>query len=111
MAAEDLDGDGKVELALTAGRAQNPLGAAVVVAADTGEVRFRYDVEPMSYSWFLKVDRYLPGVNGKQLVVCMHGYPPDKEIGYIALFEFPKPGAPPRSAGATTSTTRPTPRC
>ena len=48
VAAEDLDGDGRVELALTAGRPTPPLGAAVLLAADTGQTLFRYDMEPMS---------------------------------------------------------------
>lgn len=96
VAAEDLDGDGRVELALTAGRPQSPLGAALLVDADTGELRFRYDVEPMSYSWALHIGAYLPGVRGQQLVVLMQGYPPDKKNGYLALFEFPQPGAAPR---------------
>jgi hypothetical protein len=100
VTAEDLDGDGRVELALTAGRPRSPLGAAVLVDAGTGEVRFRYDVEPQSYSWIMRVDRFLPEVGtrgaGKQFVVIEHGYPPDKKNGYIALFEFPQPGAKPR---------------
>lgn len=94
--AEDLDGDGRVELALMAGRPTSPLGAAVLVAADTGEMLFRYDVEPMSYWWTLKVDRFLPDGVGKQLVVCEQGYPPDAKFGYIAMLAFEKPGGKPR---------------
>src|ERR1035438_4040573 len=48
IAAEDLDADGRVELALTAGRPTAPLGAAVLIDADTGETRFRYDVDRKS---------------------------------------------------------------
>jgi len=102
-AIEDLDGDGRVEIALMAGRPTWPLGAALLLDAATGAVLWRYDVQPMSYSWFFHIGRYLPaGVGkpatnpaGKQLVVLMHGYPPDKLNGYIALFEFPAPGRPP----------------
>lgn len=94
--AEDLDGDGRVELALMAGRPTPPLGAAVLVAADTGETLFRYDVEPMSYWWTMKVDRFLPDGIGKQLVVCEQGYPPDAKFGYIAMLAFEKPGEKPR---------------
>jgi hypothetical protein len=72
------------------------LGAAVLVAADTGQTLFRYDVEPMSYWWTLKVERFLPDGVGKQLLVCEHGYPPDAKFGYLALFAFEKPGEPPR---------------
>ena len=96
ITAEDLDGDGRVELALTAGRPTPPLGAAVLLSADTGQTLFRYDMEPMSYWWTMKADRYLPGGVGKQLLVCEHGYPPDAKFGYIALFAFDKPGEPPR---------------
>jgi hypothetical protein len=96
VAAEDLDGDGQVELALMAGRPQGPLGAAVLVAADTGKVTFRYDVEPQSYWWTLQVDRFLPGSAAKAMVVCVHGYPPDAKNGYIALFDWPEGSAKPR---------------
>jgi hypothetical protein len=94
--AEDLDGDGRVDLLLSAGRPKSPLGAAVVVDAGTGQLRFRYDVEPMSYSWIIRVGAFLPETAAKQFAVIMHGYPPDKKNGYIALFEFPKPGEKPR---------------
>lgn len=96
VTAEDLDGDGRVELALTAGRPTSPLGAAVLLAADTGEVLFRYDVEPMSYWWTMQVDHYLPDGIGKQIIVCEHGYPPDEKNGYIVLFAYDKPGGKPR---------------
>lgn len=96
VTAEDLDGDGRVELALTAGRPKAPLGAAVLVDAESGKVRFRYDVDPISYSWLLHVGPYLPETQGKQLLVVEHGYPPDKKFGYAALFEFPKPGEAPK---------------
>ena len=91
-AAEDIDGDGHVELALMAGRPTAPLGAAVVVDAATGKVRFRHDVEPMSYWWTMQVDRFVPGRGDKQIVVCEHAYPPDRDFGYIALFDFERPG-------------------
>jgi hypothetical protein len=96
VAAEDLDGDGRVELALMAGRPTAPLGAAVLVDAATGKTRFRYDVEPMSYWWTMQVESFLPGHAGKQVVVCEHAYPPDKDFGYIALFDFERPGGPVR---------------
>jgi hypothetical protein len=96
VAAEDIDGDGHIELALMAGRPTAPLGAAVVVDAATGKTRFRHDVEPMSYWWTLQVEPFLPGRAGKQIVVCEHAYPPDKDFGYIALFEFERPGGPVR---------------
>jgi hypothetical protein len=96
VAAEDIDADGRVELALMAGRPTAPLGAAVVVDAETGKTRFRYDVEPMSYWWTMQVDDYLPNVAGKQIVVCEHAYPPDEKFGYIVLFDFEKPGSTPR---------------
>jgi hypothetical protein len=96
VAAEDLDTDGRVELALMAGRPTDPLGAVVLLAADTGKLLFRYDVEPMSYWWTLKVDHFLPDGVGKQLVMCEHAYPPDAKFGYIALFAFPKPGEKPQ---------------
>jgi len=92
---QDFDGDGKVEIALQAGRTAEPFGAAVLVSLETGELLWRYDVEPMSYAWYLSAGRYLPGDAGQQLVVLMQGYPPDKDNGYIVLFEFPeKSGGP-----------------
>ena len=96
VAAEDLDGDGRVELALTAGRPTQPLGAAVLLDAESGKVLYQYDVEPMSYWWTMKVDRFLPGAGGKQLLICEHGYPPDAKFGYLALLAFEKPGEKPR---------------
>ncbi|MCW3098100.1 MAG: hypothetical protein JWL77_3718 [Chthonomonadaceae bacterium] len=96
VAAEDIDGDGHVELALMAGRPTAPLGAAVVVDAGTGAIRFRHDVEPMSYWWTMEVKSFLSHQGGKQIVVCEHAYPPDKDFGYIALFEFERPGGPVR---------------
>jgi hypothetical protein len=94
-AIEDLDGDGRVEIAVAAGRPTQPLGAALLLDAATGRLLWRYDVEPMSYDWFYHIDHYLPDAAGKQLVVLMHGYPPDKQNGYIALFGFPAPDQPP----------------
>ena len=96
VVAEDLDGDGRVELALMAGRPTSPLGAAVLLAADTGEMLFRYDVEPMSYWWTMKAERFLPKGTGKQIVICEHGYPPDAKFGYIAMLAFEKPGGKPQ---------------
>jgi hypothetical protein len=94
VAAEDIDGDGRVELALMAGRPTAPLGAAIVLDGATGKMRFRYDVEPMSYWWTMEVDKFLPGAAAKQILVCEHAYPPDKDFGYIALFDFARPGGP-----------------
>ena len=149
-AIEDLDGDGRVEIAMMAGRPASPLGAAVLLDAATGKLLWRYDVEPMSYAWYFHIDQYLPeerrgeappgtgqlppnfvgegrgggsspppysspvkgeevtGMSakrqagkpstqpaGKQLIVLMHGYPPDKLNGYMVMFEFPAPGRPP----------------
>lgn len=96
IAAEDIDGDGRVELALMAGRPTDPLGAAVLIAAETGEVLFRYDLDPMSYWWTMQVGHFLPDTAKKQIIVCEHGYPPDAKFGYAVLFEFEKPGQKPR---------------
>jgi hypothetical protein len=95
VAVEDIDKDGRTEIALRAGRPTDPLGAAVLIAADTGHLLFRYDVEPMSYWWTMKVEHYLPNTASKQIVVCEHAYPPDALFGYIVLFEFPTAGKPP----------------
>jgi len=95
QAHRDLDGDGAIELVLHAGRSAQPFGAAVLVSLDTGELLWRYDVDPMSYSWHLYAGRYLPERDDEQLIVVMHGYPPDKENGYIVLFEYPGPGEQP----------------
>jgi len=95
VAIEDLDGDGRVEIALMAGRPASPLGAALLVDAATGKLLWRYDVEPISYAWYFYIDNYLPRAVGKQLVVLMHGYPPDKLNGYIVLFEFTAAGKAP----------------
>ncbi len=90
VAAGDLCDDGHVQLALTAGRSEQPYGAAMLVSAEDGSVLWRYDVEPMSYSWTLHVlDRAAtagraPGP--KQLFVVMQGYPPDPKNGYCVLF-------------------------
>lgn len=93
--AADLDGDDKAELLFSAGRPAEPYGAAVLLDAESGGVRWRYDVEPMSYSWTLHVGKYMPGASGQQIIVLMHGYPPDPKNGYIALFAFDSPGQPP----------------
>ena len=92
---EDLDGDGRMEIALQAGRPASPYSAAVLVSLDDGRVVWRYDVEPMSYAWYLHVDDFLPDDESKQIIVLMHGYPPDKDNGYIVLFDFKMPGEPP----------------
>lgn len=92
---EDLNGDGTVEIALRAGRPADPYGAAVLVDLASGDLVWRYDVEPMSYAWYLFTGHYLPGVASKQLIVLMHGYPPDAENGYIALFDYAADGPVP----------------
>jgi outer membrane protein assembly factor BamB len=94
-ACGDFDGDGRAEAAMMAGRSADPFGAAVLVSLDDGNVLWRYDVEPMSYAWYLYVGNYLPGTDQKQIVVLEHAYPPDKDNGYIALFAFDSPGKPP----------------
>src|SRR5690606_26691936 len=73
-----------------------PFGAAVLVALGDGRVIWRYDVDPMSYAWYLYRGRYLPDVETQQIVVLMHGYPPDKENGYIAMFDYDAPGQAPK---------------
>lgn len=92
VACEDLDGDGAKEVVLEAGRPAQPYGAVVSVSLADGRVLWNEGVEPMSYSWQAYVGAYLPGVEGKQVLVVMQGYPPDKENGYAALYEFPKGG-------------------
>ncbi|HUW60899.1 MAG TPA: VCBS repeat-containing protein [Candidatus Bathyarchaeia archaeon] len=96
-ATEDLDGDSAIEVLLSAGRPTEPYGAAVLVSLADGRLLWRYDVEPMSYAWYLFAGNYLPPKAGasKQIVVMMHAYPPDPQNGYIALFEFAAPGQPP----------------
>ncbi|MDX9974950.1 MAG: VCBS repeat-containing protein [FCB group bacterium] len=94
-ACGDFDGDGRMEAAMMAGRPGEPFGAALLVSLDDGRVLWRYDVEPMSYAWYLYVDKYLPGTERKQIVVVEHAYPPDKDNGYIVLFSFPEPGKAP----------------
>lgn len=96
VTAEDLDGDGEAELAIMAGRPTQPLGAAVLLNASNGKLRWRYDVEPMSYDWKLLAGAYVPNMPNKQLVVVMHGYPPDPKNGYIVLFRFEAAGRAPK---------------
>lgn len=84
----DLDGDGHKEILLQAGRPASPYSAAVLVDLATGELRWRYDVEPMSYQWYLYAGNYLPERDDQQIFVVMMGYPPDPENGYCALFAF-----------------------
>jgi hypothetical protein len=86
---------GKKEVALMAGRSAEPFGAAVLVSLADGQLLWRYDVEPMSYAWYLHIGQYLSGSERKQIVVLEHAYPPDKDNGYIVLFDFPEPGRPP----------------
>ena len=95
-AIADLDGDGHQEVVLMAGRPTPPYGAAAVVDLEQGKLQWQCEVDPMSYAWYLYVDQFLPEEVGKQLVVVMHGYPPDKENGYIALYASPGPGRPPQ---------------
>ncbi|MBI2421734.1 MAG: VCBS repeat-containing protein [Candidatus Hydrogenedentes bacterium] len=85
-AVADLDGDGVEELLLQAGRAAEPYGAAVLISLADGAVLWRYDVDPMSYQWYLYLGAYLPNENTRQIIVIMQGYPPDAQNGYIALF-------------------------
>ncbi|HPO12847.1 MAG TPA: VCBS repeat-containing protein [Candidatus Hydrogenedentes bacterium] len=89
----DLNGDGKVEILLQAGRPTEPYAAAVLMSLEEGTVIWRYDVDPMSYAWYLYAGDYLPDARAQEIVVIMHGYPPDKENGYIAFFSF-KDGIP-----------------
>lgn len=93
-AVADLDGDGRNEVVLQAGRPTAPYGAAAAVSLETGELVWRCDVDPISYAWYLYVDHFLPGP-GFQVVVVMHGYPPDQGNGYIALYASPGTGQAP----------------
>lgn len=88
VATEDLNGDGSIEILLKAGRPSEPYGAAALVSLADGKLLWRYDVEPMSYAWYLYADHYLPGESSKQLIVIMHAYPPDTANGYMAFFAF-----------------------
>jgi hypothetical protein len=94
VAAGDIQDDGRCQIALTAGRTAQPYGAALLVSADDGKVLWRYDVEPMSYSWQLYLlDRAASGglaAGPKQLFIVMHGYPPDAKNGYSILFAYRK---------------------
>lgn len=84
----DLDGDGTKEILLQAGRPATPYAAAVLLDFDTGSLEWRYDVEPMSYQWYLYAGSYMPGRTDTQIFVVMMGYPPDPLNGYCALFTF-----------------------
>ncbi len=88
VAYEDLNGDGSVEVLLQAGRPAAPYGAAALVSLEDGSLIWRYDVEPMSYAWYLYRGDYLPDAPTKQIVVIMHAYPPDKDNGYMVLFDY-----------------------
>ncbi|MBX3179403.1 MAG: hypothetical protein KF886_18765 [Candidatus Hydrogenedentes bacterium] len=92
----DLDGDGAREILLQAGRPGSPYAAAVLADLATGAIRWRYDVDPMSYQWYLYAGSYLPDRKDEQIFVVMMGYPPDPENGYCALFAFEAPGGLPR---------------
>jgi hypothetical protein len=92
----DLDGDGRQEVVLQAGRPTPPYGAAAIVGLEKGELLWQCEVEPMSYAWYLYADHFLPGEAGKQLLVVMHGYPPDQQNGYLALYACPGPGQLPQ---------------
>ena len=94
-AVDDFDGDGSKEILLMAGRPAAPFGAAVLLALDDGRVVWRYDVEPMSYAWYLYRGHYLPDTASQQIVVLMHAYPPDEKNGYIAMFDYAEHGAAP----------------
>lgn len=94
-AVRDLNGDWKAEILLAAGRPTDPYGAVALLSAADGQLLWRYDVEPMSYSWRVYAGRYVAGEPGEQIVVIMHGYPPDEKNGYMALFDFPKSSAEP----------------
>lgn len=96
VACEDLDADGKKEIVLEAGRPAQPYGAVVSLSLADGRLLWKEDVEPMSYSWQAYVSAYLPVAPGKQVLVVMQGYPPDKDNGYCALYEFPKGQKPTR---------------
>lgn len=95
-AADDLDGDGRIEILLMAGRPTSPYAAAIILALDDGRLRWQYDVEPMSYAWYLYAGTYFPESAARQIVVLMQGYPPDEKNGYITLFTCPEPGAKPQ---------------
>jgi hypothetical protein len=85
VGAGDFDGDGRNEIALQAGRPADPFGAAMLLSADDGHTLWRYDVEPMSYAWYMQV---FDGADEKhkEIFVIMHGYPPDARNGYCVLF-------------------------
>ena len=65
----------------------NPGGRAALVALDPqdGKVLWRYDVEPMSYAWYLHIGNYLPRATSRQFVVLMQGYPPDKVAHWTGI--------------------------
>jgi hypothetical protein len=88
VAVDDFDGSGKPEALLRAGRPTEPYAAAALVDAAEGRLLWRYDVEPMSYQWYLFAGAYLPGATDRQIIVLMQGYPPEPKNGYIALFAF-----------------------
>ncbi len=92
VASGDLDGDGDAEIALQAGRSASPFGAAMLVSALDGNVLWRYDVEPMSYAWYLHVLDGPTPRDPKQLLVIMQGYPPDPLNGYMVLFHHTPSG-------------------
>ena len=91
----DFDQDGRTEILAVAGRAAQPFGAVALINATDGALLWRYDVEPMSYSWDLFAGHYLPNRPTSQILVIMQGYPPDKQNGYMALFDFAEKGSVP----------------
>jgi hypothetical protein len=95
-ATGDFDGDGESEIALQAGRSAAPFGAAVLVSAADGRVIWRYDVEPMSYAWYLHVldEKTAPGAPAarKEILIVMQGYPPDAKNGYSVMFHHTPSG-------------------
>ncbi len=91
ISADDFNRDGEAEILLTAGRPAQPYGAAVLVGAKDGRLLWRADVDPMSYDWHAYSGHYIKGEAHAQILVVMHGYPPDAKNGYIALYAF-EPG-------------------
>ena len=95
-ATADFDGDGEAEIALQAGRSATPFGAAMLVSAADGRVIWGYDVEPMSYAWYLHVLDEKPAQGAsktlKEILIVMQGYPPDAKNGYGVMFHHTPSG-------------------
>ncbi|MBI3735313.1 VCBS repeat-containing protein, partial [Candidatus Sumerlaeota bacterium] len=96
ISVQDFDGDGDQEILLTSGRSAQPYGAAALVGAEDGRLIWRADVDPMSYDWHAYTGHYIKGEARPQIIVIMHGYPPDAKNGYIALYAFEKGSEAPR---------------